>query len=75
MLQTFPLIAETSSKSLVASFITPNSEFFIRAHQATPAVIDKSKFKVKLFNSLASSKRSSSEEDEDEEEPVLKFTL
>ena len=32
VLQTFPLIAETSSKSLVSSFITPNSEFFIRAH-------------------------------------------
>jgi len=74
VLQNFPFIAETQSKTLVSSFVTPNSEFFIRAHQATPTVSNPSKYKVKLFNCMESAKNASSGQDE-EEEPVLKLTI
>jgi len=44
ILQAFPLIAETDSKVLVSSFITPNSEFFVRGHQHIPDRVDKDTF-------------------------------
>lgn len=73
VLQNFPMIAETTPKSLVSSFITPNSEFFIRAHQATPPRADPNKFKLKVFNNLSSAKV---EKDEDEEDtPIMKLRL
>jgi sulfite oxidase len=76
VLQNSPFIAETQSKTLVSSFVTPNSEFFIRAHQATPTVSDPSKYKIKLLNITESAKKASGSSDQDEEEePVLKLTI
>jgi hypothetical protein len=53
ILQAFPLIAETDSKVLVSSFITPNSEFFVRGHQHIPDRVDKDTFLIKIFNQIS----------------------
>ncbi len=53
VLQAFPLIAETDSKVLVSSFITPNSEFFVRGHQHIPDRVDGDTFLFKVFNQLS----------------------
>ena len=53
ILQAFPLIAETDSKVLVSSFITPTSEFFVRGHQHIPDRVDKDTFLIKIFNQIS----------------------
>lgn len=57
------------------SFITPNSEFFIRSHQASPHRADPNKFKLRIFDQLAAHKKPSSEDDDEDETPLKKFTL
>lgn len=64
VLQDFPLIAETTSKHLVASFITPNDEFFIRGHQAIPQKANPDKYKLKIFDTLKAHQKPHEEGDD-----------
>ena len=51
VIQKFPFAAETNPEDLVASFITPNRDMFVRSSNLIPSRVDLNEFEFFLLDS------------------------